>query len=87
MIMCIFASPFGARSFGGSGRGHLLFVLRAPSPIHYSDTERLTKCLVHGQKWNQVISGVMLWGWVWLEAPPIPCDLHAGLERELMVGV
>lgn len=66
------ASPSWARSFGGSGRGHLLFVFRAPSPIHYSDSNRLTKYLVHEQKQNQVIGGVMLWGWAWLEAPPAP---------------
>ena len=59
-IMCMSASPSWARSFGGSGRGHLLFVFRAPSPIHYSDSNRLTKCLVHEQKQNQVIGGVML---------------------------
>lgn len=49
-----------------------MFVFRAPSPIHYSDSNRLTKYLVHEQKQNQVIGGVMLWGWAWLEAPPAP---------------
>ena len=28
--------------------------------------------MVHEQKQNQVIGGVMLWGWAWLEAPPSP---------------
>ena len=65
--------------------GHLLFVFRAPSPIHYSDSNRLTKWVAHEEKQNQVIGGVMLWGWAWLEAP-LPHVLwpacRAGVEAQ-----